>query len=235
MDKLPTADHRKTLLRELLDLRYGGSKAGLGRALGYRDGAFVGQMLRGERPISEKTVDQIHAIPHLAGWFAGERGSADPTQLDIETASTTDHVIHQYANGGAMGKGLVLEEQPPGIIRSWSVSREWIRLNVPLYTSLQNICIVTGFGPSMRPLYNPGDPLLMDRGVKKVDQEGVFFFRVGEMGYIKQLQRIPTEDGLVLRAKSLNPSYEPFNITRKMQDDFECFGKILTAWKSEQV
>lgn len=45
-----------------------GSNAALGRALGYQDGAFVGQMLRGERPVSEKTVramDDVHALRDL--------------------------------------------------------------------------------------------------------------------------------------------------------------------------
>jgi len=85
----------------------------------------------------------------------------------------------------------------------------------------------------MQPKYNPGDPLLMDKGVRTVETEGIFFFRVENQGFIKQLQRIPTESGLVLRAKSLNPTYDPFDITGKM--DFQVFGKILTVWKSEQV
>lgn len=169
--------------------------------------------------------------------FLDKSGNPTPKVEEPRPAYITsgDLLIPQYPDGGSMGNGLVLEEKQPGIIKSWNVSREWIRLNVPLYTSAANLCIVTGFGPSMRPLYNPGDPLLMDRGVKDVDQEGVFFFRLGELGYIKQLQRIPTEDGLVLRAKSLNASYDTFDITRKMRVDFECFGKILTVWRSEQV
>jgi len=46
-----------------------GGKSALGRKLGYRDGAFVGQMLRGERPISEKTVFAVHKLPGYGGWF----------------------------------------------------------------------------------------------------------------------------------------------------------------------
>lgn len=132
-----------------------------------------------------------------------------------------------------MGNGLVLEEKQPGVIKSWSVDHEWLRLNVRHHTGINNLCIVTGFGPSMQPKYNPGDPLLLDRGVSTVETEGIFFFRVGKHGYIKQLQRIPTIDGMIVRAKSLNPTYDPFDITSGM--DFEVFGKVLTVWKSEQV
>jgi len=46
-----------------------GGNSALGRKLGYRDGAFIGQMLRGERPVSEKTVLMAHSLPGYAGWF----------------------------------------------------------------------------------------------------------------------------------------------------------------------
>ncbi len=173
------------------------------------------------------------------GWLSAtpyERGGKPSVALATEPESTfkaTDFVIPQYAAGGAMGNGLILEEKQPGIIKSWSVDHEWLRLNVRHHTGVNNLCIVTGFGPSMKPKYNPGDPLLLDRGVTVVETEGIFFFRVGKHGFIKQLQRIPTEDGLIVRAKSLNPSYDPFDITAKM--DFEVFGKVLTVWRSEQV
>lgn len=174
------------------------------------------------------------------GWLATGKGpkSAVPGSAAMEprpryAVEDEDTTIPQYAAGGSMGGGLVLEEKQPGIIKSWRVDQEWLRLNVRHHTGIHNLCIVTGFGPSMRPKYNPGDPLLLDRGVTTVEIEGIFFFRVERQGYIKQLQRIPTESGLVIRAKSLNPDYDPFDITSKM--DFEVFGKILTVWKSEQV
>lgn len=144
-----------------------------------------------------------------------------------------DLIIVQYQAGGAMGHGLILEEAPPGFIKSWRVDHEWLRHNVQHHTGVKNLCIVTGFGPSMKPRFNPGDPLLLDRGVTVVETDGIYFFRVGNHGFIKQLQRIPTEDGILLRAKSFNPDYDPFTITSKM--DFEVFGKVLTVWRSEQM
>lgn len=182
-------------------------------------------------------------------WLRSELGSMVPTAtLDQQgtlapapapheapsgiPGSQPDLVITEYDTGGAMGHGYALEENPPGHIKAWRVTPEWLRMNVPVYSSLANLCIVTGFGPSMKPRYNPGDPLLCDRGFNKVDSDGVYFFRVDGHGFIKQLQRIPTESGLILRAKSFNPDYDPFDITSKM--DFEVFGKILTVWRSEQ-
>lgn len=153
------------------------------------------------------------------------------------TDPDNDHVIPQYDAGGSMGHGFELEARPPGVIREWKVNHEWLRLNVGHYSSVENLCIVTGFGSSMRGMFNPGDPLLCDRGFRAVDVDGVYFFRVDHHGFIKILQRIPTPDGIVLRAKSKNPDYDTFDITPKIasSEGFEVFGRILTVWKSEQL
>lgn len=138
-----------------------------------------------------------------------------------------NYTIRQYAAGGAMGHGLTLPEQP-GVIENWSVSREWLNKNVRNHTSVQNLCIVTGFGPSMQPMFNPGDPLLVDTGVKSVIADGVYFFRVEKEGFIKQLQKIPTAAGLKYVAKSMNKNFDPFEITPDM--DFEILGKVVRVW-----
>lgn len=171
-----------------------------------------------------------------AGNYVPPEGVYEPPADAPSALPSGDLVIHQYSAAGAMGNGgLVLEESPPGIIKSWRVDPEWLRLNVQHHSGLGNLCIVTGFGPSMKPRYNPGDPLLLDRGVPDVDSggDGVYFFRIGNHGFIKQLQRIPTAAGIVLRAKSYNPDYDPFDITPDM--DFHVLGKVLTIWRSEQV
>lgn len=132
--------------------------------------------------------------------------------------------IHQYETGGAMGNGVVLRDQP-GIIKSWAVSEEWLQKNARSYTAPKNLALVTGFGDSMRGLFEPGDPLLVDTGVKSVDFDGVYFFRVDDEGFIKRLQRIPGQ-GLV--AISENKAYRDWTINPTM--DFEVFGRVIKAW-----
>lgn len=58
---------RKKRMQDLADLH--GGNAQLGRALGYTSGAYVRQMISGERAISEKTVKKIHHLKGCAGWF----------------------------------------------------------------------------------------------------------------------------------------------------------------------
>lgn len=194
---------------------------------------------RSARKLGDDAARKIEEAEKLGhGWFdipdsiPPHYPAPAPAEAPSEdSAEPPDCVIAQYASGGGMGRGFALEEAPPGHIKSWRVDQEWLRLNVPAHTGVRNLCIVTGFGPSMKPRYNPGDPLLCDRGVTEVDSDGVYFFRVDGHGFIKQLQRIPTRDGLLLRAKSFNPDYDSFEILPEM--DFQVFGKILTVWRSE--
>lgn len=69
MDFSELLDYRKKRVQELVDLKYGGSKAALGRAMGFRDGAYIGQMISGLRSINEKTIRQLEALPGVSDWF----------------------------------------------------------------------------------------------------------------------------------------------------------------------
>ena len=143
----------------------------------------------------------------------------------------SDVVIRQFETGGSMGRGIVLAEQP-GVIKEWRVSERWAQENVHRITAVKNLAIVTGFGPSMPPLFNPGDPLLVDCGITRADVDGIYFFRVGEEGFVKQLQRIPTSSGLILRAKSYNALYDPFDISDGM--DFKVLARVVKVWRGEE-
>lgn len=61
-------DKRRELLRKCADLM--GTNVALGRALGHLDGSHVGQMLRGDKPITEKTLDSLSEIRTLRPVFA---------------------------------------------------------------------------------------------------------------------------------------------------------------------
>lgn len=167
------------------------------------------------------------AKPKSADSMPSHGGVSMQSSRVVGLAKNDYIAIPQYAAGGAMGHGLTLPEQP-GVIERWTVDREWLEKNARGYTSAKNLCIVTGFGPSMRPMFNPGDPLLVDRGITSVPADGIYFFRIGNEGFIKQLQKIPTTKGVVYRAKSANPDYDPFEISSDM--DFEVLGKVLRVW-----
>lgn len=195
-------------------------------------------MLAGRKSFGEKVARRMEKNfdpERPSGWLDRNPDSEAPTTRLIAAEphadySVTDVRIPQYETGGSMGKGIFLADQP-GVIKEWRVSERWLQLNVHRITRPSNLAIVTGFGPSMQPLFNSGDPLLVDRGINCIDQDGIYFFRVGEEGFVKQLQRIPTANGLIVRAKSYNPLYDPFDIVEGM--DLEIFARVVKVWKGE--
>lgn len=243
----------QSLLALLRDKYGGGTTAGLARKIEKAD-SYVGRLFyprekKGAKGIGMDLADACTIKLDLPrGFWDMTREEAEAAlgmrTAPVDGASTqilpsaheihseaSDVVIRQFETGGSMGKGVVLAEQP-GVIKEWRVSEQWAQQNVHRVTSIKNLAIVTGFGPSMQPLFNPGDPLLVDRGVTRADVDGIYFFRVGDEGFVKQLQRIPTEKGLVLRAKSYNQLYDSFDITVGM--DFEVFARVVKVWRGEE-
>lgn len=222
---------RRQRLKQISDRWFGGNEAALARAVS-RAQSQISDMIAGRKSFGEKVARAIerelsgppHSLPR--GWL--DEANAAPLAHDSEiTFSRMDVTIPQFDTGGAMGAGLILRDQP-GVIQSWRVSPEWLQKNVKNATAAKNLCIVTGFGDSMRPLFNPGDPLIVDRGVTSVDFDAIYFFRVGEEGFIKRLQRIP---GTGLMALSENKSYQDWVVKPDM--DFEVFGRVLKIWRGE--
>lgn len=208
-------------------------------------------MLAGRKSFGEKVardMEERYDPTRAPGWLdnpASIRPSTDG-QTPQNPPSSTDEsevreqhahyvvrresvTIPQYDVAGAMGTGGLMLADQPGTITDWHVTPEWITKNVPHSSGVSNLCIVTGFGDSMRPLYNPGDPLLVDTGVRKIEADAVYFFRVGNEGYIKRIQRIPGKGYLV---KSANPEYETWTLTPDM--DVQVLGRVLMAWRSEK-
>lgn len=227
MDKY---DQRRADLQRLIDSLGRGAITRVAERIG-KDPSYVSRLLYpatkdGFKRIGEETVEKLdRAFPN---WQSPNQVNAEEVQgiynVTVKPTNTGLTHIPQYDTGGAMGGGLVLRDQP-GVIREWSVTDEWIIKNIRVITSKENLLIVTGFGDSMRPIFQPGDPVMVDRGVKTVDHDGIYFFRVGEEGFVKRLQRIPGE-GIV--AISENKAYREWTIRPDM--DFEVFGRVVKAW-----
>jgi hypothetical protein len=185
-------------------------------------------MVSGKRGLGDALAQKLEGIyGKPPGWFDQDASIDINSAPSLRPKTTDELVIPQFDTGGAMGGGLLLRDQP-GIIRGWSVSQEWISKNIKSHTGAGNLCIVTGFGDSMKGMFNSGDPLVLDQGIKTVDFDAVYFFRVGEEGFIKRLQRVPGR-GLVVISE--NKKYESWVIDSGM--DFEVFGRVVKAWQGE--
>lgn len=230
---------RITRLKQFVSMRGLEGPAAIGVAIGKRPNQ-VSDLLSGKASFGEKVARSIEVAANLPlNWLdaiADGAQAVGPGSEVIESvfngrnrrkARPDELVIPQFNAGGAMGGGLVLRDQP-GVIQSWHVNQEWVRKNIKSNTGASNLCIVTGFGDSMKGMFNSGDPLVIDTGIKAVDYDAVYFFRVADEGFIKRLQRIPGEG---IRVLSENKKYDSWTVKPGM--DFEVFGRVVKAWQGE--
>ena len=138
--------------------------------------------------------------------------------------------IQQYTDvRGAMGKGAYLQLEEVGEVVDWRVTPEWANKQLPSNTGIDNLRIITGLGDSMKGLYNSGDPLIVDTGIRSVDYDAVYFFRVGDEGYVKRLQKTPR--GILVISQ--NTDYRDWTIEPDM--DLEVFGRVLKVWEGKDL
>lgn len=222
------------LLQQIRDRLCGGNAAELARRI-KKDPTYVNRLFYPPGKAGAKRIGlEIMAACNDA--FGLPRGFWEGAKPDwhLPGPSSEDVLIPQFdVSKTSHTRKLLVHERQPGIIKSWQVSAEWLASNARHHTGAANLCILTAFGQSMQPAYNPGDPLLVDLGVRTVEADGIYFFRVAEHAFVKQLQRLPVEGGVMLRAKSFNPTFDSFDITPKM--DLEVLGRVLTLWKSEHT
>lgn len=236
-------DGRTRRTQAIFGEHYGlGNQANVGHYLNGRSAlnvkaatAFAAELGCKVAEFSPRISEELERLGGSVSVDADHVPAAAPHAAPASPGQQADWVITQYDTGGSMGHGFNLADHPPGHIKSWKVDREWLQQNVPAHTGIKNLAIVTGFGPSMKPMFNPGDPLLVDRGVNVVDHEGVYFFRVGDEGFIKMIQRVPDPHGgeVMLQIISKNPDYPPYPMSPK-NPHFEVLAKVLTVWRSEQ-
>lgn len=122
-----------------------GGNAQLGRALGYQDGAFIGQMLRRERAISEKTLIALAALRPLADLFdVDQHVDATPSrktppllrvvareaslsQYTVSPLKTAEEIMQGKINGDefrfALPDDAMAPEHPAGLHIIFSQSR----------------------------------------------------------------------------------------------------------------
>nr|AER23978.1 putative phage repressor [Variovorax sp. HH01] len=124
MDLDELQEWRKGRLQALA-AKFGGN-AELGRRLGYKDGAFVGQMIRGQRPITEKTIKTIDEMPEARGWFnaPGNVEGMDVEEMDKHPDLEPVRVVKLKLKAGMSGFAVDPDptEAAPIFFRS-----DWLR------------------------------------------------------------------------------------------------------------
>lgn len=165
----------------------------------------------------------------------GERRSGEvPEQhiSEIVTASDGEKTIRIPVMNvnGAQGSGCYAPEHEM-VIQEITVGEVWLRRNL-VFSAPANLSIITGVGDSMKPAFQDGDLLLVDRGVSEIRVDAVYVLYLHGKIYVKRLQSRP--DGALLMISD-NKAYEPFIIQQHDRDELEVRGRVLAAWNMNKL
>ena len=119
---------------------------------------------------------------------------------------------------------IPIANQPSNI----AVNTQWIHSVLPTITDLKNLLLIQAYGDSMEGTFSDGDALLIDQGVRKIDSDAIYAFKIAkkEQIYTKRLQR--RLDDSVLVISDNKQKYEPYPA---QQNQLQILGRVVLAWK----
>lgn len=199
--------YRVERLAAALAHKFDGNRSEMGRALGYKDGAFIRQMLSEARPISEKTVQAIESLPGMSGWFSPARRDELDSTINVFPLTPSDelpdgviavpewNVRFSAGNGHEATYEIVEDSEPAYYRRDWFIKE---RINP---TRVRRFRVT---GDSMQPFVYPGDHVLVNMAETEVVDGKVYALRYDSELRVKRLLR-RLDGTLILRSD--NPEY----------------------------
>jgi len=154
--------------------------------------------------------------PYVPGNFAALR----PTNGEI--------LIPQYDVRASLGDGQL----PPDYneaIRNLVVREDLLREKGVSYTSNTSLAMITGWGQSMEGTIEDKDPVIVDRGIKDYQGEGVYLLTWHSELFIKRLQRM--DEGHVWLISD-NPNNK--DQTARIED-VTIHAKVLMVWNARKL
>lgn len=211
-----------------------GGNAALGRLLGYKDGAMVGQMLRGERPITEKTVAKAEELPGSADWFSRPASTALASTVTSLTPAPKpgENAVHVplLANAGSMGDGQD-EMHDDVLIGSIALSPDWITRRLRI-TRFQDLRFIHAYGDSMSDTFEDGDILLVDTGAKDPSgADGVYVLEAAHRVFIK---RVTERFGGSFEVTSDNQKVKAVDILDG-NSQIQVRGRVVWCWNGKKI
>ncbi|WP_242691101.1 S24 family peptidase [Lysobacter enzymogenes] len=211
-DDRPEVALRRRRLKAWIDTHFRGRKADFIRAYGLNQGEISG-LLR-TKSFGEKRAASLEAATGMPpGYLSAPDGAiADRPKATRVTSSETarDYVRFQLLDGAAgMGDGVENSDYPE-VIREVDIAGWEVRRKLGFLPRPGRIKLLTGRGPSMRPMIDNGDVCMVDTEVHAFVGDAVYVINVGGETLIKMLQM--RGDGLYV--VSANVDYPAYKVDR---------------------
>ncbi|MCF5089608.1 helix-turn-helix domain-containing protein [Stenotrophomonas sp. PA-6-5C] len=183
------------------------------------------QSIRGDALVKAARVLGVPAM-----WLATGEGSIDdaPDGPPLSVRETPPGYLRLELLDGAAGMGAgVVNEEFPEVIRSMEYAEWDIRQRLGFLPQPGRLKLITGRGPSMAPVINNGDVVMVDTAVDYFDGDAIYVINIGGETQIKGLQR--RADGVyIVSANALFPPYPA-------PDDLFIAGKAVVQYSARQI
>ncbi len=153
----------------------------------------------------------------------------DPQAL----SSSEDAIdIPRFNATASMGSGIPDDLDHDGIISHVSVSKSWVRENLPVITSPENLAVMTGLGDSMEPTFVHGAVLFVDTGIRVIEIDAVYVVTLDKELYVKRFQR--NIDGSLLMISD-NERYSPQAIESTGTHELSVLSRVVGIWNFKRM
>ena len=179
-----------------------------------------------------RKIEEAQGLP--LGWLDSEHSVPDesPIEVDFLPVALAKKIssyrpvieIERFNVAGSMGSG----SEPPefnGVVEAMSLDASWVRQNL-VFTSVDNIKLISGRGDSMSPTIRSGDPVLVDIGVVSVESDAIYFFQMRGQLHIKRIQR--DLDGLTIISD--NEKYQSIRVPADREEDLTIMAQVIYWW-----
>lgn len=203
----------------------------------------ITDMLGDRKAFGEKIARYIERAAGLApGWLDLEHD--DLAADSVHNESGTPRLVHAGAGSTAflfvplfdaqasMGRGRPLPEHD-AVVDHLMLSRSWIRVQLPTVSSPDNLAVLTATGDSMRPTFDDGDLLVIDRGVTDIRVDAVYVLALRDELYVKRIQRRITDGAWIVRSD--NNLYDPVVVSDGDADGLRVLGRVVWAWNGKRL
>tara|TARA_R100001230_G_C5686812_1_gene196649 strand:- start:1946 stop:2695 length:750 start_codon:yes stop_codon:yes gene_type:complete len=136
--------------------------------------------------------------------------------------------ITQYDLRAAMGSGQ-LPADYLDVLREITIHRSFFESAGVSYTSASKLAVVTGWGQSMEPTINHGDPIFVDCGVTEFVSDGVYLLTWDNLAYIKRVQKVSKTE---LKIISDNRNHDPFVVNA---EDVIFHARAIMVWNGKKL
>lgn len=151
-------------------------------AFGVTEQAVSGWLRTGK--VDKRKLPKLAALTNLTLSHFGMGDGSDAVSMPATTGSYVR--VQQLDAEAGMGDARVNEDYPE-VIRAMDFEPDYIRSIVGFVPPPGRLVLVTGTGDSMLPTIQPGDVVVVDRGVTSFDGDGLYLINMGNGHQIKRL------------------------------------------------